>query len=151
MLFSIIRMLCTSLKSQISMRRNKFWWTVRIFTSSWTLTRSWTTWLCNWHNPLSQLKPHCNNKEMNSHQAGNSSLTMRKQFFLGTSQLLFSLIYIFAINRPDVSVPQCPLAIALVLLTISFLIRCPLPRRKCIGALALSKTKHTALHKTFEQ
>ena len=27
----------------------------------------------------------------------------------------------------------------------NFIIGCPLPRRKCLGALALSKTKHTAL------
>ena len=27
----------------------------------------------------------------------------------------------------------------------NFLIGCPLPKRKCLGALALSKTKHTAL------
>ena len=30
-----------------------------------------------------------------------------------------------------------------------FLIGCPLPRRKCLGAPALSKTKHTGLQNTF--
>ena len=46
---------------------------------------------------------------------------------------------------------DCPLVIALVPLKCytvkiyNFLIGCPLPRRKCLGALALSKTKHTGL------
>ena len=45
---------------------------------------------------------------------------------------------------------RCPLVIALVPLKCSveiynFLIGCPLPKRKCLGALVLSKTKHTAL------
>ena len=41
------------------------------------------------------------------------------------------------------SLPWCPWNAPVQIC--NFLIGCPLPRRKCLGALALSKTKHTAL------
>ena len=41
------------------------------------------------------------------------------------------------------SLPWCPLNAPFKIY--NFLIGCPLPIRKCLGALALSKTKHTGL------
>ena len=41
------------------------------------------------------------------------------------------------------SLPWCPWNAPVEIY--NFLIGCPLPRRKCLGALALSKTKHTGL------
>ena len=62
-------------------------------------------------------------------------------------------------GRPDTSrrqqrrLPPLPLVIALVPLKCSieiynFLMGCPLPKRKCLGALTLSIKKHTGLKRT---
>ena len=62
-----------------------------------------------------------------------SSLFMAKQLF---SRALYTFL-------EATKVVSMPLVIALV--PLNFLIGCPLPRRKCPGVLALSKTKHTGL------
>ena len=46
--------------------------------------------------------------------------------------------------RCPLSLPWCPWNAPVEIY--NFLIGCPLPKRNCLGALALSKTKHTALH-----
>ena len=46
--------------------------------------------------------------------------------------------------RCPMSLPWCPRNAPVEIY--NFLIGCPLPKKKCLGALALSKTKHTAMY-----
>ena len=77
--------------------------------------------------------------------SATNSVHWRRAFWLGNAS-----------SRPDTArrqhwqLPPCPLVIALATLKCSnrivrFPQRCPLPMRKFLGAIVLSKTKHTGL------